>query len=73
MVPSQILEVLQFMQAVTDQWLAVQVTALRHELPIDEAADAISMSREELRLYVSRGELPFRSTEYVDLVMLAGC
>jgi hypothetical protein len=40
-------------------------------LPIDEAAGAIEMTRDELRHYVSKGEIPFRSTEYVDWVNLA--
>ena len=47
------------------------MTPLRTELPIDDAADAIEMDREELRLYVGRGDIPFRSSEYVDWVRLA--
>jgi hypothetical protein len=48
-----------------------QMRPLRHELPIDEAAGAIDMSRDELQHYVSKGGIPFRSTEYVDWVNLA--
>ena len=69
-VPAQMVDILQFVQAAASQWLAVQVGALRHELPIDEAAAAIGMSRDELRFYVARGDLLFRSTDYVDWVNL---
>ncbi|MFI7062563.1 hypothetical protein ACIBL3_16395 [Kribbella sp. NPDC050124] len=51
--------------------LAVKVTPLRLELPIDEAADAIGIGRDDLRASVADGALPFRSTEYVDWVRLA--
>jgi hypothetical protein len=40
-------------------------------LPIDEAADAIGMRRDDLRAYVAEGAIPFRSSEYVDWVRLA--
>lgn len=49
----------------------VKITPLRPELPIDEAADAIGMGRDDLRKYVAEGAVPFRSTEYVDWVQLA--
>lgn len=49
----------------------MQITPLRPELPIDAAAGAIEMSRDELRHYVSKGEIPLRSSEYVDWVNLA--
>lgn len=49
---------------------AVKITPLRPELPIDEAADAIGMARDDLRAYVGEGAIPFRSTEYVDWVRL---
>jgi hypothetical protein len=51
--------------------MAVKVTPLRPELPIDEAADAIGIGRDDLRASVADGALPFRSTEYVDWVRLA--
>jgi hypothetical protein len=50
---------------------AVKISPLRPELPIDEAADAIGMARDDLRAYVADGAVPFRSTEYVDWVQLA--
>jgi hypothetical protein len=50
---------------------AVKVVPLRTELPIDEAADAIGMARDDLRAYVAEGAVPFRSTQYVDWVKLA--
>jgi len=50
--------------------MAVKVTPLRPELPIDEAADAIGMARDDLRAYVAEGAIPFRTTEYVDWVRL---
>jgi hypothetical protein len=65
-VPQKVAEAMEFVQAAMEAGFAVQITALRHELPIDEAAAAINMSRRELRHYVSDGELPFRSSEYVD-------
>jgi hypothetical protein len=33
--------------------------------------DALSMPRKELRVLASRGEIPFRSSEYVDWVLLS--
>jgi hypothetical protein len=51
--------------------MAVKISPLRPELPIDEAADAIGMARDDLRAYVADGAVPFRSTEYVDWVRLA--
>jgi hypothetical protein len=53
------------------QGFAVQITALRHELPIDEAAAAIGMGSDDLRVYVAEGAIPFRSTEYADWMRLA--
>ncbi|TCC23402.1 hypothetical protein [Kribbella speibonae] len=50
---------------------AVKVVPLRTELPIDEAADAIATGRDELRKHVAQGDIPFRSSEYVDWVRLA--
>jgi hypothetical protein len=69
--PPKVYEVLEFVEAALLEGYAIQVTPLRTELPIDEAADAIEMPREELRLYAGRGDLPFRSSEYVDWVQLA--
>jgi hypothetical protein len=70
-VPSKVYEVMRFVEAAMRAGYAVQVTPLRTELPIDEAADAIEMDRDELRLYASRGDIPFRSSEYVDWVELS--
>ncbi|TCC23400.1 hypothetical protein [Kribbella speibonae] len=49
---------------------AVKIVPLRPELPIDEAADAIGMGRDDLRMDVSQGAIPFRSTQYVEWVRL---
>ncbi|RZT20182.1 hypothetical protein EV649_3325 [Kribbella sp. VKM Ac-2569] len=70
-VPPQAYEVLRFVEAALRQGYAVQITPLRTELPIDDAADAVEMDREELRLYASRGDIPFRTSQYVDWVQLA--
>ncbi|GAA1579142.1 hypothetical protein GCM10009804_39540 [Kribbella hippodromi] len=50
---------------------AVKVVPLRAELPVDEAADAIGMGRDDLRKNVGQGAVPFRSSEHVDWVQLA--
>lgn len=70
-IPPKAYEVMRFVEAALLKGYAVQVTPLRTELPIDEAADAIEMDRDELRLYVGRGDIPFRSSEYVDWVKLS--
>jgi hypothetical protein len=70
-IPAKVYDVMRFVEAALLEGMAVQVTPLRTELPIDDAADAIEMDREELRLYVGRGDIPFRSSEYVDWVRLA--
>jgi hypothetical protein len=49
---------------------AVKISPFRRELPIDEAADAIGMRSDDLRVYVAEGAIPFRSTKYVDWVQL---
>ncbi|MEV4261501.1 hypothetical protein [Kribbella sp. NPDC049584] len=50
---------------------AVKVVPLRTELPIDHAADAIGIGRDDLRKHAADGNILFRSTEYVDWVQLA--
>ncbi|MEU4389790.1 hypothetical protein [Kribbella sp. NPDC023855] len=70
-IPPKVHEVMKYVEDVLRQGYALQITPLRHELPIDEAADAVSMPRRELRLLVGKGEVPFRSSEYVDWVRLA--
>jgi hypothetical protein len=70
-IPLKVYEVMRFVEAAMLKGYALQITPLRAELPIDEAADAIEMDREELRLYVGRGDIPFRSSEYVDWVKLS--
>jgi hypothetical protein len=69
--PPKVHEVLKYVEEALRQGYALQITPLRQELPIDEAAAAIEMSSRELRVYVSEGEIPFRSSEYVDWVRLA--
>jgi hypothetical protein len=70
-IPPKVYEVMKFAEEALLGGYAVQITPLREELPIDEAADAVQMPREELRVLVSRGEIPFRSSQYVDWVKLA--
>jgi hypothetical protein len=70
-IPPKVYDVLRFVEAEMLKGYAVQVTPLRDELPIDEAAEAIEMDREELRLFAGRGDIPFRSDEYVDWVKLS--
>jgi hypothetical protein len=67
----EVYEAMQLVEAAMAKGLAVQITALRPELPIDEAAAAIGMPARDLRAYVADGEIPFRSSEYVDWVRLA--
>ena len=64
-------EALNYLETAFANGLAVKITPLRTELPIDEAADAIDMSGRDLRAYAAAGEVVFRSTEYTDWVQLA--
>src|SRR5262245_36206308 len=70
-IPPKVLEPLRFVEDAMRQGSAVQVIARWHELPIDEAAAAIGMGADELRVYAAEGEIPFRSSEYTDWVPLA--
>jgi hypothetical protein len=70
-IPPQVFRVLQHVLEAMRAGRAVKITPLRTELPIDEAADAIGMARDDLRAYVAEGAVPFRSTQYVDWVQLA--
>jgi hypothetical protein len=70
-IPPKVHEAMAFVEAALREGYALQITPLRHELPIDEAADAVQMPRKELRLLVSQGEIPFRTSEYVDWVKLS--
>jgi hypothetical protein len=70
-IPPKVYEILKFVEAALQQGFGVQITPLRQELPIDQAADAIEMPREELRFFVGRGDIPFRTTDYVDWVKLS--
>ncbi|HEY3559333.1 MAG TPA: hypothetical protein VGL05_17800 [Kribbella sp.] len=70
-IPVAAFRVLEHVLAAMRAGQAVQVVPLRPELPIDEAADAVGVARDVLRKHVGAGEIPFRSTEYVDWVRLA--
>lgn len=70
-IPAAVYAVLEHVTAALRAGYAVKVTPLRTELPIDEAADAVGMAEDDLRRYVAAGELPFRSSRYVDWVRLA--
>jgi hypothetical protein len=69
--PSKTFEAMQFVADAMRQGFAVQIVALRHELPINEAAAAVGMGSDELRSYAADGAIPFRSSEYTDWVRLA--
>ncbi|MGW1342962.1 hypothetical protein ACWCOV_18065 [Kribbella sp. NPDC002412] len=69
-IPPTVFAAMQYVEAAMRQGFAVQITALRHELPIHEAAGAIGMASDELRAYAAEGALPFRTTEYTDWVQL---
>ncbi|WP_427895498.1 hypothetical protein ACQHIV_17255 [Kribbella sp. GL6] len=70
-IPPAVYRVLQHVLEALRAGRAVKVSPLRTELPIDEAADALAIARDVLRKHVGAGEIPFRSTEYVDWVQLA--
>ncbi len=70
-IPALVFEAVQHVLAAMRAGRAVKITPLRPELPIDEAADALAIGRDDLRKYVAEGAVPFRSTEYVDWVRLA--
>ena len=70
-IPLKVYEVMQFVEAALVKGYGLQITPLRQELPVDQAADAIQMDRDELRQYVGKGEIPFRSSQYVDWVKLS--
>lgn len=70
-IPPQVFRAVQHVVAAMRAGRAVKITPLRPELPIDEAADAIAMGRDDFRKYVAEGAVPFRSSEYVDWVRLA--
>ncbi|TCO35685.1 hypothetical protein EV652_101570 [Kribbella steppae] len=69
--PPQVFRAVQHVIEAMRAGQAVKITPLRPELPIDEAADAIGIGRDDLRGYVAEGAIPFRSSEYVDWVRLA--
>ena len=70
-IPPKAFEAMRFVEDAMRQGFAVQIIALRHELPIDEAAGAVGMGADELRAYAAEGAIPFRSSEYTDWVRLA--
>ncbi|WP_433167507.1 hypothetical protein [Kribbella sp. CA-247076] len=70
-IPALAFEAVQHVLAAMRDGRGVKITPLRPELPIDEAADAIGMGRDDLRKNVANGAIPFRSTQYVDWVKLA--
>jgi hypothetical protein len=70
-IPPLVFRAVQHVVAAMRAGQAVKITPLRLELPIDEAADAIGMGRDDLRKHVAAGEVPFRSSQYVDWVQLA--
>ncbi|MFD7157846.1 hypothetical protein ACFV9C_24810 [Kribbella sp. NPDC059898] len=69
--PPLVFEAIQHVVAAMRAGRGVKISPLRPELPIDQAADAIAVRRDVLRKHVAAGEIPFRSSEYVDWVQLA--
>lgn len=59
---------MKFVEDAMRQGFAVQITALRHELPIDEAAGVVGMGADELRRYAAQDAIPVRASEYTDWV-----
>jgi hypothetical protein len=53
---------MRFVEDAMRQGFAVQITALRHEPPIDQAAGVIGMGTDELRTYAAQYAIPFRSS-----------
>lgn len=70
-IPPLVFEAVQHVLAAMRAGQGVKVTPLRPELPIDHAANAIAIAPDVLRKHVAAGEIPFRSSEYVDWVRLA--
>lgn len=70
-IPPLVFEAVQHVLAAMRAGQGVKVTPLRPELPIDHAANAIAIAPDVLRKHVAAGEIPFRSSEYVDWVQLA--
>jgi hypothetical protein len=70
-IPALAYEAVQHVLAAMRAGRGVKISPLRPELPIDEAAEAIGMRRDDLRKHVGGGEISFRSSEYVDWVRLA--
>lgn len=70
-IPPAVFQVIQHVLEAIRAGRAVKISPLRPELPIDEAADAIGMRRDDFRAYVAEGAIPFTSTQYVDWVRLA--
>jgi hypothetical protein len=69
-IPPQVFRAVQHVIEAMRAGRAVKVSPLRTELPVDEAADAIAIGRDDLRKHVAAGEIPFRSTQHVDWVQL---
>jgi hypothetical protein len=70
-IPPLVFKAVQHLLEAMRAGMAVKISPFRPELPIDEAADAIGMARDDLRASVAEGAVPFRSSEYVDWVRLA--
>jgi hypothetical protein len=70
-IPALAYEAVQHVLAAMRAGRGVKISPLRPELPIDQAADAMAVRRDVLRKHVAAGEIPFRSSEYVDWVRLA--
>jgi hypothetical protein len=69
-IPPLVFRAIQHVVEAMSAGMAVKVSPYQPELPIDEAADAIGMARDDLCAYVAEGADPFRSSEYVDWVRL---
>jgi hypothetical protein len=70
-VPPRVFKAIEHIIGAFQSGYAVKIIPLRTELPIGEAADAIEIGEDDLRRSIADGEIPFRSSRYVDWVRLA--
>lgn len=70
-VPRRVYEAFRHVEEGLRAGYGVRVTAFRPELPIAEAAAAISMAEDDFRAYVEEGGIPVRKTQHADWVKLA--
>ncbi len=70
-VPPRVFEILRDIEAALRSGRAVKLIRLHTELTIQEAAEAVDMNVEDLRVYIGRGEVPYRSVNDIAWVKLS--